>query len=107
MIDLYQGILIALVLFGNVPEVVAGAGDIDGHSRLLWIFGFGEEVLKTCKLTASADPDFDSSAHIDFDLPAVDGVDPEVFDGGARKDMGSLQRRCRSRRIQCSPQRNF
>ena len=46
-------------------------------------------------------------AHVDFDLSAVDGVDPEVFDSGAREQIGSFQSRCVCGSVQCSPQWNL
>ena len=107
LIELHQSVGIALVALGDVPKAVSGAGDVDGHSWLLRCFFGCGKVLKACKITGSADPDLDGGAHVDFDLSAVDGVDPEVFDSGAREQIGSFQSRCVRGSVQCSPQWNL
>ena len=91
LVELHQSIGVALIMLGDIPKAVACAGNVDGHGRLLGIFAPGSEMLKGDKFTSFTDSYLDDSVHIDLDLPAVDGVDPEVLDSGAREQIGFLQ----------------
>ncbi len=91
MVELHQSIGVALIMLGDIPKAVACAGNVDGHGRLLGIFAPGSEMLKGGKFTSFTDPYLDDSVHIDLDLPAVDCVDPEVLDSGARGQSASCK----------------
>ena len=92
LVELHQSIGVALIMLGDIPKAVACAGNVDGAWQAAAVI-FAPAVK--CSRVVNSRVSLIQTSMIAFTLIsiclAVDGVDPEVLDSGAREQIDFLQ----------------